>query len=224
MVEEPAREWEQELAGIEPLRLEFPYARKRLRKWVPFSVTAAVSALILIPMFLTLREYPGVMAIATPVVVGVSAAGSAVSYFYWKWHKPQVVLFRGLHLHIGRRSPWNAFDQDFDLLSVHDLHLTGPWSRFENKPVNHKTGSPPPWAIPEPFGFSYHDRACSFGGAPSEPQELERVMASIKDYDAAVRSRLGMPSEPGISAVVPSRMAAARENGWDVDVPQAALW
>ncbi|PKQ38399.1 MAG: hypothetical protein CVT59_04035 [Actinobacteria bacterium HGW-Actinobacteria-1] len=223
-MEEPSREWDQALAGIEPVRFEFPYSGPTLSR-------DAIIMAVLIPVILVFSM--GIAGLTHPsvwdglwvavVLTGICEVWLALWYLYRRDREPQVLEFRSGQLLLGRRSPFKQVDQTFDLLEIHDLHRTSG-ARFGL--VAHSSQRVPPahYLFPEPIGFTYHGRAYSFGAAPMTAEAVEQVMAAARAYDAAVRERLGMPAEPNIATLDPIRLGAASESGWDVDVPDRALW
>lgn len=223
-MEDPSRERDQTLAGIEPVRFEFPYSGPTLRREVNIAAVA-------IPLILVFSA--GIAGLGRPptwdgVWVGAVLAG-VVEVWLWLWYlyrldrKPQVLELRGGQVLLGRRSPFKNVDQAFDLLEIHDLHRTSG-ARFGL--VTHTSQRVPPahYLFPEPIGFTYHGRAYSFGAAPMTAEAAEQVIAAARAYDAVVRECLGMPAEPNIATLDQTRLAAASESGWDVDVPDRALW
>ena len=220
-------EWQSAVAGIEPVRLEFPYAdATRVRKG------AIISAVLYLAYF----ALPLAMSWSHPEALGgmlwfFAVVVAVCESVVWSWHhlwssrEPEIVTLQGLTMRVMRTGIRGAQAQsEFDLLEVHDLR-TAPneglrYALVWPLPKAHR---PPVYDTSEPIRFTYHGRGYSIGGASAKDEVLRPFVERIAAYDAEVRRRLGMSPTPSITTYDHERVVAAMGDAWDVNVIAGAL-
>ncbi len=226
-MEEPSREWDQALAGIEPVRFEFPYANPKLLRqavvWGSAVYAVLCGALAVWGAF----EKAGFAVVFGVVLFIYGEVVLVIWQRRWMDRLPEEVILRGMQMSIARHGFFGSSEEQYNILEIHDLRdaLTDGGRYVMVLPLpGQRRYRPAVYEVSEPIRFSCRHGAYSFGGAPMDRAVASDVIERISAYDAAVRERLGMPSEPNITTYDRERVAEAMKRSWDVDVPHAALW
>ncbi len=224
-MEDPSREWGQALAGIEPVRFEFPYENERL-----LHRGRVFSAVFYVLMFGPMIVWSVLEGFAFPAIVGaicLAYSEFVVAGWYQEWTNrlPEVVVLEGLSLTIVRHGFLGHSEERYRILEIHDLRVSlGDGGRYRAAWPLPRVHRAPVYESSEPIRFTCRHGGYSFGGYPLDRQTATQTIDRIVEYDAALRAHLGMPAEPNITTYDRERVADAMKSSWDVDVPYRALW
>lgn len=211
----------------EPLCFELPYVDREslgVVRWLIRFLAGVALASLVVSQVVGAEEY-AIACLALAIVGGYMTALFGVSYLLLIKGRRTTVRLHDRLMTVERRAPLGRSTASYEVLRVHDLHVTPGASdvagmeRVLVAPLLymgvywHQTSTA---YTAQRIAFTYDGRAYAFGGLVREETALPVVQA-IARYDAALRAHLGMAVEPNATTYDDARFLAAAEDGFNTD-------